>query len=34
MVGAAFTPFVTQTCVMCPDIGPGTTFVFPSYTLA
>jgi hypothetical protein len=34
MLGSAFAPFVTQACVMCPDIGPGTTFVFPSYTLA
>jgi hypothetical protein len=34
MLGAAFTPFATQTCAMCPDIGPGTTFVFPSYALA
>src|ERR1039458_8349004 len=34
MLGAAFTPFVTQTCVMCPAIGPGFPFVFPSYSLA
>jgi hypothetical protein len=34
MLGAAFTPFVTQTCVMCPAMGRGFPFVFPSYSLA
>jgi hypothetical protein len=34
MLGAVFTPFVTRTCVMCPLIGPGTAFAFPSYSLA